>query len=75
VLPAAFWIGVADRALKSFAQALLVLWGSDQFNVLTIDIPTTLGVAAGAAVLSALTSIVSAPIGDKGSTSALPGAA
>ncbi|MGD9989323.1 holin [Pseudonocardia sp.] len=75
MLTAAFWTGTADRAVKSFAQALLLLWGADAgFDVLSIDMPGALGVAAGAAVLSVLTSIVSAPAGDKGSSSLLPGA-
>lgn len=75
MLTAAFWTGAVDRALKSFAQALLLLWGADQgFNILSISIGPALGVAAGAAVLSLLTSIVSGPIGDKGTTSFLPGA-
>lgn len=75
MLTAAFWTGAVDRALKSFAQALLLLWGADQaFNVLSVDMPTALGLGGGAAVLSVLTSIVSAPAGDKGSTAFLPGA-
>lgn len=75
MLDAAFWTGVVDRAVKSFAQALLLLWGAGQgFDVLHVDVPSALGVAAGAAVLSVLTSIVSAPVGDKGSTAFLPGA-
>jgi hypothetical protein len=74
VLTAAFWTGAVDRALKSFAQALILLWGADAgFNVLQIEVGPALGVAGGAAVLSLLTSIVSAPVGDKGSTSFLPG--
>lgn len=76
MLTAAFWTGAVDRALKSFAQALLLLWGADAgFNLLEISIGPALGVAAGAAVLSLLTSVVSAPVGDKGSSSFLPGAA
>ena len=71
---AAFWRGAADRAVKSAAQTLLLLWGADAgFSVLTIDVPAALGVAAGAAVLSVLTSVVSAPAGDAGTTSLIPG--
>lgn len=71
---AAFWIGALDRALKSFAQALLLLWGADgAFNLLDVNLVTSLGVAGGAAVLSVLTSIVSAPIGGENTTSLLPG--
>jgi hypothetical protein len=38
-----------------------------------VDLAPALGVVAGAAVLSLLTSVVSAPVGDWGSTSLLPG--
>lgn len=71
---AGFWAGVLDRAVKSFAQALLLLWGADAgFNLFEIDVLPAFGVAAGAAVLSVLTSIVSSPVGDGGTTSLVPG--
>lgn len=74
MLTAAFWTGAADRAVKSFAQALLLLWGADAgFNVLSVDVGAALGVAGGAAVLSLLTSLVSAPAGENGTSSFLPG--
>lgn len=76
MLTATFWTGAVDRAVKSFAQALLLLWGADAgFNLLEVNLPTALGLGAGAAALSLLTSIASAPMGDKGTTSFLPGAA
>ena len=71
---AGFWTGAADRCIKSFAQALLLLWGADAtFNVLDVSLPGALGVAVGAAVLSLLTSVVSASAGDRGTSSLLPG--
>ncbi len=71
---AAFWTGAFDRALKSFAQMLLILWGaSDVFNIFEVNWVQTLGVAAGALVISLLTSIISAPVGDRGSTSMMRG--
>ncbi len=71
----AFWLGALDRSAKSFAQALLLLWGADAgFNLLSIAPLPALGIGAGAAALSVLTSIVSAPVGDSGSPSLLPGA-
>jgi hypothetical protein len=74
VLTQAFWIGMFDRAVKSFAQALLLLWGADEaFNVFEISWGSAFGLAAGAAVLSILTSFVSAPVGETGTTSFLPG--
>lgn len=69
----AFWTGAIDRATKSFAQSLAVLWGADGFNLLHVSWPSSLGVAGGAAVLSLLTSLASGTVGDKGTTSMLPG--
>lgn len=72
MLTARFWTGAADRALKSAAQSLLLLWGADAgLNILEIQPLAALGFAGGAAVLSILTSIVSAPAGDEGTTSLL----
>jgi hypothetical protein len=68
-----FWTGALDRALKSFAQALLLLLGADGFNLFEVELLPALGVAAGALVLSLLTSIVSAPVGEDGTTSLLRG--
>lgn len=71
----AFWIGTADRAVKSAAQSLILLWTADiAFNLLTIDPVNAAGIAGGAAALSLLSSLVSAPFGDEGSTSAVSGA-
>lgn len=64
-----FWKQAAERAAKSAAQALLGLWALDGFNTLNADYKLAFGVATGAAVLSALTSVVSLPFGTAGSPS------
>lgn len=65
-----FWKAATERAVKSAAQALLGLWALDAgFNVLAADFGLAGGVAAGAAVLSLLTSVVSAGVGEPGSPS------
>lgn len=66
-----FWKQTAERAMKSAAQGLLGLWALDGFNVLHADWELAGGVAAGAAVLSVLTSIVSLPFGEPASPSAV----
>lgn len=69
----AFWTAAAERAAKSAAQALLGLWAMDSgFDLLTVDPRLAGGVAAGAAVLSVLTSIASTGVGDSSSPAALP---
>jgi hypothetical protein len=71
----AWVIGMADRGIKSFAVTLLLLLGGGAagLNVLQVDWVQALGTAAGAVVLSVLTSVVSAFVGEPGTTSALPG--
>lgn len=66
-----FWKQAAERAVKSAAQGLIGMWTLDGFNVLTVDIRLAAGIAGGAAVLSLLTSIVTAGVGEKDSPSAV----
>jgi hypothetical protein len=68
----AWAIGTADRALKSFAATLIVLLGGGT-TALNIDWQAALGSAAGATLLSLLFSAASAPLGESGTTSLLPG--
>lgn len=65
----AFWLDVADRAIRTAAQCLLALWAGDGINLLHVDWPASLSLAGTAAVLSVLTSIVSAPLGPAGTPS------
>ncbi len=61
-----------ERALKSAAQAIVLALGASQgFNLFVADWQNVAGIAAGAAVLSVLTSVISAPLGAKGSASVL----
>lgn len=57
-----FWKQATERAVKTFAQTALALSGAGAINVLTVDWQQVIGVSAGAAVLSYLTSIVSIEI-------------
>lgn len=65
-----FWKESFERAVKSASQALLGLWVLDGgFNVMDADFNLAAGIAGGAAVLSVLTSLVSAKLGPAGSPS------
>ena len=56
------WIRAAGmRAIKTAAQAILVLTGSDMVNILTMDWVQIAGVAAGMAFVSLLTSLAGLP--------------
>lgn len=66
-----FWKQAAERAVKSAAQGLLGMWALDGFNILNADFRLAGGVAAGAAVLSVLTSIVTSGMGEPADPSAV----
>ena len=56
-----FWLETADRAIKSFAQAMLLAWGAGElFDIWSVDWRTTLGFGLGGAAISVLTSIAAA---------------
>jgi hypothetical protein len=64
-----FWAQALERALKSTAQALLVVWGSAEVNVLTVNWTTAVGVALTAGLVSLLASVASLPFGPTNSPS------
>ena len=65
-----FVVPALERAVKTFAQTLLALFLADAtFSILQVDWQKSLATAGGAAVLSLLTSVVSARFGQPGSPS------
>ena len=59
---AKFWKETAERAIKSAAQAgILVIGIAEGFNLFELDVYNFTGAIAGGAVLSLLTSIGSSP--------------
>jgi Putative lactococcus lactis phage r1t holin len=58
-----FWKSALERALKSFAQALLAVVGVGTVGILDVAWAPALSTAAMAGVLSVLTSIASAKVG------------
>ncbi len=63
---AEFWRAGAERAVKTFAQALVAVLGAGATGLLDVDWIQALSVAALAAVLSVLTSIASAGVSNAG---------
>lgn len=68
-----FWTEAFDRAIKTAAQAPLLAWsvGDIGANAFELDWGLGLGFAAGGAVLSLLTSVATANIGQSGTPTAL----
>lgn len=69
-----FWRETLERAVKTAAQMPLVAWGvGDQMlDVFALDLRLGLGVAAGGAVVSVLTSLATIKVGADNSPSAIP---
>lgn len=67
-----FWKAAFERAVKTAAQSVLLAIGAAQgADLFALDWQTVLLAAAGGAVLSVLTSIVSVPFGQTDSPSLL----
>ena len=66
-----FWAKATERAIKTFAQFVVVMIGGEAFNIFTIDLVQFAGVALAGVVVSYATSILSANIGEKGTPSLL----
>ena len=66
---ASFWKSAAERAIKTVAQALIAVLAATTFDWFHADWKAIAGTAATAGVLSLLSSIASAGIGDKGTPS------
>lgn len=64
-----FWKDSVERAIRTAAQALLALWATDISGVLEVDWVQAGSVAALAALMSVLMSIVASGAGVKGTPS------
>lgn len=61
-----FALATLERALKTFAQALVAVFAAGSITVLNVDWTQALAVAGTAALLSVLTSVASGGIGNYG---------
>jgi hypothetical protein len=65
-----FWISTMERLVKTFCQSLLAILAiAPPLNILNVHWTNALGLAAGVAFLSFLTSLASINIGPPGSPS------
>lgn len=69
-----FWQLAGERAVKTFAQSLVAILSATGVGLLTAPWSTALSTAAMAALLSVLTSMASAPVGESGTPNLLPAA-
>lgn len=53
----AFWRGAGERAIKTFAQTFVALYGATLLPIVELPWPVLLGTSATAALLSIATSI------------------
>lgn len=63
-----FWEDAGERCVRTMAQALLALMGTDALGIVGLDWMQMISVALGAGLMSILTSIVASGVGDKGTT-------
>jgi hypothetical protein len=61
-----FWRLTLERAVKTAAQTSVALIGAEAFDVLVFDWQALGAVSVGAAVVSVLTSVGSARVGEDG---------
>lgn len=61
-----FWTATCERAIKTAAQSLITLIGTEAVGILALDWGQILSVTATMTLLSVLTSVASGPIGEPG---------
>lgn len=66
-----FWKDAGERAVRTAAQAVLAMWGTQVTGILQVDLVQTLSVAGFAAVASILMSLVASNVGDHESASVI----
>lgn len=68
-----FWRETVERAIRTAAQALLALWGTQVTGVLEVDWMQAASVTALAALSSVLMSLIATGVGDHESSAFIDG--
>lgn len=64
---ASFWLAALERAVKSAAQTIVVLWTADEgLDIFKVSWDETAGLSLGAFALSVATSVASSGVGGTG---------
>lgn len=66
-----FWKQALERAIKTSAQAALLVIPADAANIVHANVWVVLAAAGGGALISLLTSVVTSGVGEKDSPSAV----
>ena len=61
-----FWMDTLERVLRTMAQALIAVLGTNALGIIGLDWMQTASITATAGLLALLTSIVASQVGDKG---------
>lgn len=64
-----FWLAAGERSIKTAAQVVVTFLGADLIDAFAVDYTRVAGIALGAAVVSVLTSLISAPVSPTGTPS------
>lgn len=64
-----FWKDATERAVKSLAQAVVLVLGGDAVDVWHVNWQTVVGAGLGGALLSLMTSLASVGIANRGTAS------
>lgn len=61
-----FWMDTLELVLRTMAQALIAVLGTNALGIIGLDWMQTASITATAGLLALLTSIVASQVGDKG---------
>jgi len=61
-----FWIDTCERVVRTMAQSLIAILGTNALGIIGLDWVQILSITASAGLMSLLTAIVASKVGNKG---------